>query len=111
MLLELAHEERFIARKASDGEPYSVVAFLRMTAKSERRRNGDDRQRRADCCHGESESFDQLRGLLDENLWNYRHSEAEVVVAILARLEDDFYRDALHYLHVITGGVFRREQA
>jgi hypothetical protein len=30
MLLELAQEERFIARKASDGEPYFVAALLRM---------------------------------------------------------------------------------
>ena len=31
MLLELAHKERFIARKASDGEPFFVAALLGMT--------------------------------------------------------------------------------
>jgi hypothetical protein len=38
MLLELAQEEGFIARKASDGEPYFVAALLRMTGKQRRRK-------------------------------------------------------------------------
>src|ERR1700730_15226909 len=39
------------------------------------------------------------------------HSQAQVVIAVLSLIEDDFYGDALHHLHVIARGVFRRQQA
>jgi hypothetical protein len=37
MLLELRHEEGFIARKPRDGKPYFVAALLRMTGEERRR--------------------------------------------------------------------------
>ena len=38
MLLELAHEEGFIARKPHDGKPYFVAALLRMAGEQRRRK-------------------------------------------------------------------------
>ncbi len=32
------------------------------------------------------------------------------MIRILAGIEGDAHRDALHYLHVVAGGVFRRQK-
>src|SRR5271163_5136532 len=39
------------------------------------------------------------------------HAEAQVVIAVLSLIENDFYGDALDDFHVIAGGVFGRQQA
>ena len=39
------------------------------------------------------------------------HSQAQLVIAVLAWFENDLYRDALHYFHVIARGIFGRQQA
>ena len=33
------------------------------------------------------------------------------MILVLARIEHDLHGNALHHLHVIAGGVFRRQQA
>src|SRR5262245_58995896 len=40
-----------------------------------------------------------------------RHAGAEMAVRILTGVEHDLHRNALHDLHEIPGGVFRRQQA
>ncbi len=35
----------------------------------------------------------------------------KLVIAVLSWIENDLYRDALHHFHVISRGVFRRQQA
>src|SRR5580704_8142928 len=39
------------------------------------------------------------------------HAQAKLVIAVLAFIENDFYRDALNYFYVIARGVFGRQQA
>ena len=38
------------------------------------------------------------------------HSQAQQMVFVLAGIEHDFHRHALHDFHVIAGGIFRRQQ-
>src|SRR5271156_6498479 len=39
------------------------------------------------------------------------HAEAQVVIAVLSFIENDFHGDALDNFHVISGGIFRWQQA
>src|SRR6202030_4842059 len=38
------------------------------------------------------------------------HAGPKLTIPVLARLENDFYRNPLHNFHVVAGGVLRREQ-
>ena len=40
-----------------------------------------------------------------------RHAGAQQVIVVFSGIEHDLYRDALHYLHIIAGGILRRQQA
>src|SRR6185295_1165096 len=49
--------------------------------------------------------------LLHSDFDQHRHAGPELALDLLAFIENNFHRNALHHFHVITGGVFRRQQA
>ena len=51
------------------------------------------------------------RALFDLHPGCHRHARAEHITVVGRVVEDDLHRDALDDLHVIAGGVLRREQA
>ena len=53
----------------------------------------------------------QSARLLDIDLGNDGHAGPQPVIVVLARIDIDADGNALHHLHVISGGVFGRQQA
>src|SRR3982074_1916303 len=49
--------------------------------------------------------------LFNPHLRHDRHSRTQLVSLVLARLEHNLHRYALHNFDVVAGGVFRRQQA
>ncbi len=45
------------------------------------------------------------------DLGRHRHAGTQLVIVVRARIEHDLDRNALHDFHVVSGGIFRRQQA
>src|SRR5215469_15589377 len=52
-----------------------------------------------------------VSALADINLRNHRHARPQTMILVLAGIDIDAHRNALHDFHVIAGRIFRREQA
>src|SRR5487761_1909855 len=52
-----------------------------------------------------------MDSLLQLHRGRHRHALPQQMIVMLSRVERNPHRDPLHHFHVISGGVFRRQQA
>src|SRR6267142_5455420 len=57
------------------------------------------------------ERFRSHNALLQPDFRHHRHPGPQPMLAVLALVQADAYRHALHHLDEIAGGIFRRKQA
>ena len=58
-----------------------------------------------------AQASDSISALSDIDFRLHGHTGSQPMVTVLVRINIDSHRKALHYLHEISRGVFRRQQA